>query len=493
MAKLLTIDWSPPRLNVLSVSTTRGKAKAEASLTLELEPNGTSGRALKDALTKAGIAAAPVLFTVGRDKLILKEMSIPFVSAQEEPAIVRFQAAKELTEAASDVVMDYTPLSTPTAGQQTRVLVVVLRKSVAQGVSALCQSAGLKLHGIVPRPLALAGLLDRRGDTTGPACRGLVLPVSDSEVEFNVYSSGMLAWARTLSRDPGLASEIGRNLMLLGAQKPDLPAVERVETTGLADLGSLPVDREPLEAWRDNDVRPANPVPFLPSLGLAELAARSTSLPINLAAPKEPRPVTEVGQQRRKLVKMAAIVIGPLLLLGWYWGLTNTRSQIKRLENEKISLEEELKGREQDRRDIAALKEWESTTISWLDELYDIAARFPHVEGLRITQVAATQVTQRGVKDKYTGRITIHGVMTSDHDAHVAKFLDALHQDSTYLKVQSPTYKANEFVVKIDVAPRPPSKYQSTLVVPPIPKRIVQPEPEAEMIPDPFEEGFHNE
>ena len=66
-------------------------------------------------LKKAGISAAPVLASIGRERVILKEIRHPPVPTKEEPALVRFQTAKELSESPDDVIIDYTPLSDPAA------------------------------------------------------------------------------------------------------------------------------------------------------------------------------------------------------------------------------------------------------------------------------------------------------------------------------------------------------------------------------------------
>lgn len=471
MPRYLSIDWEPPKLHLLGVNAGKATSRSEQALSLPLTDDLTTstassvGRALKDALASSNIAPAPVLFSVGRDKVILKELMIPFVPAAEEAMVVRFQAAKELTEAANEVVLDYAILTPPQLGRTTRVQVVVVRKSIVAAVTALCQSAGLKLHAIVPRPFALAGLLDRTAASKSPKTRGLLIPISDASVEFCVYSAGCLEWARTLPVGTSLTSEISKNLMLLAAQKPDLPDVDRIETVGVDGLGDVGAPLVPLDPWRADETRPANPNGFLGALGLAELAAGK--LAVNLASPKEPKPVVNRSQQRMKAAGIAAAILVPLLLFGFWFNMSRKRAQIRELEETKLELEEGWKRSEQERTDVAALKEWEQSTISWVNELYDISARLPHAQGFRVTQVSVSQV--RRPKDKFSGNVTVHGLMSSDQNVLVEQFVESLQADK-YLKAISPSSKANEFTVKIEVAPRPPLHYSATLVVPPQPK-----------------------
>lgn len=500
MARFLAIDWDPPKLRVLGAQISKGKARVEQSLSLPLAEELTVktapalGKALKDALGQAGIAPAPVLFSLGRDRVIIKEMSIPFVPTYEEPTVVRFQAAKEMTDAATDVTLDYSLLASPKAGQQTPVQVVMVRKAIVSALKALCEAAGLKMHGIVPRPFALAGLLDRNAPSTIPLARGLLVPTGTEEAEFCVYSADRLVWARTLSVDPGLAGEVQKNLMLLAVQKPDLPEVQKIETAGIAGLGNLRVPKEPLESWRDKDVKPQDPVAFLGALGLAELAAKSATLPVNLAAPKEPKPVVDNSKRRRKLGLIAAVILVPVLLAGWYLNLSNMENKIKELQLAKEDLEDFTKKTENEQIDVAGLKEWQNTTISWLDEFFDIAARFPQEEGLRITSAKATLLNKQALKGSgpFAGRIQIHGSMKkASQGDKVDQFASAMRSDKQFIKVHSTTLKTDSFDLIIDVAPRDPSKYTAELVAVPKTKRVVETTPEIEA--DAAEQGADNE
>lgn len=470
MPRYLTIDGKADALHVLAVHIHRGRSRVEQAVSVPLsEPlvpasAAALGRRLKDALAGAGVAPAPVLFAVGRDRVVLKEFPIPHVDDAEEPMVVRFQAAKEISEPQPDVVFDYVRMSPPRPGQPSPIQIAVVRRSIVMAATALCQSAGLKLHAVVPRPHAIAGLLariEKPGET--PA---ILIPGEAGEVDLSVFDRDQVVWARSLPAGPELAGELRRNRMLLSAQKTlDVGAIF---TAGVraGDIGDSAVELDP---WRDGDARPQNPADFLVPLGLAELAARRDGLPINLADPKEPKPVVNVARQRLRIASLAAAVLIPILIAGWWWKLSATRAEIRELQVAKEDLDDQWKRLEQERLDVAALKEWEQTTISWLDELYSVSARLPHAQGFRLAQVSATQVRRRGAKDAATGLLTLHGIMNSDQDVLVNQFLESLHEDK-YLKAQSPTFRGNDFTIKIDVAPRPPMHHTTQLVVPPRPK-----------------------
>ena len=90
------------------------------------------GQRLRDYLRSVGIAAAPVLACVGRDRVILKELRHPSVPASEEAALVRFQASKELTDSAESMVIDYAAKGPAAPNGEKTAFAFAIRRDVAR-------------------------------------------------------------------------------------------------------------------------------------------------------------------------------------------------------------------------------------------------------------------------------------------------------------------------------------------------------------------------
>ncbi len=161
------------------------------------------GEKLRDKLRAAGVPAAPVIVSIGRDRVILKELKYPPVPPTQEPALVRFQAMKELSESPDEIVLDYAPLGE--AGGECRAMAVALRKELLGSIQALCQAAGLKLAGVTPRPYATAAGCSGRSPRVPShrrKTRAMRSPYSPSARPGRVHRGAGAARSRSRSRSP---------------------------------------------------------------------------------------------------------------------------------------------------------------------------------------------------------------------------------------------------------------------------------------------------
>jgi Tfp pilus assembly PilM family ATPase len=488
VARILAIDWDHEFLHVIAGNTGRGGVSVDRafvwSIGGDLTPqNGEAlGHKLREALKSAGAAAGPVVAAVGRERVVVKELRFPPVPPADEPALVRFQAAKDLSELPDDVVIDYAKISPPDAAGERQALAVALKKQTLKGLQALCQGAGLKLAAVTTRSSALAGTVERaQGLGAAPVHETVaVLVVGRRWAELTILNQGRVLLTRALAVGAALTGEVQRSLAMFLMQSGSVPAPQVLLVAGqrdpaieanLKDLVGVAVQRlEPLGV-ADQTVEGERGL-YAAAVGAAHLWGKQGAVPINFAAPKEPKPQRDPNRNRKVVYGTAAAV---LLLVGIFAGnrvLAAKRVEIARLQQDKAALDDQYRKMNQDRLDIEGLKEWEATTVSWLDEFYDLSARFPHQVGFRLKDITATPPPKRSGKEKIIGQISITGVARTDQIGHVNDFIASLRNDR-YLEATPGPFKtvangtAQEFQIKVDVARRPPEHYTIRFTPPP--------------------------
>lgn len=438
MSRYLAIDLDPQGLFVAAGSVRGGAAHIDHALAWvagdgDAPPPLTAGSAkdigerLKEQLRAAGIAPAPVLLSVGRDKVILKELRYPAVPPAEEPAIVRFQAMKEITEGPDEVVLDYAPLANGAAAGERRSMAVVLRKDVFAAIQTMCTAAGLKLAGVTPRPYAIAAGLTRAFSTgatpppADPADSVAVLTPGGSGGEFTVVRNGHVSFTRAvnpqvLASEALMLNEVRRNLAVYAGQNPEHPVqavyVAEAEAAGAVWGGrlraalALPVESyDPLAGGTDDvaaDVRGR----FAGAVGL--LAGRAAdALPINFAAPRQPKVEAD---PRRRPAMLAGLAFLLLVVVGGGFGFMQLNAADRErdaLLSEKESLELEIARLEPGSNRLADVDKWENRSVSWLDELFDMADRWPAGD-----QIRAVSLDTKAILPGKDGKQIAHADMT---------------------------------------------------------------------------------
>jgi len=492
LKRFLALDWDHKQLHIVAATVSGGVVRIQkiAVFAEEQTPNPAEaealGQRLRNHLKEAGIAPAPVLACVGRDRVILKEVRYPAVKPSEEPALVRFQAAKELTEPMDEVVLDYASTGSAVAGGEQRALALIVRRELLNAYQTLCQSAGLKLVALVPRPFALLacihGIPGAQASTPEIAEQGLaVLGLTERWAELCVARGDTLLFARSLASGAALPGEVRRNLAVYLGQWPQHPirclyvADAGVEHAALCQrLGELlqvPVQSFNPFTGTQGSV-PAGTVggSFAAAVGLLRMQAQRGPLPVNFVKPKEPRPPD--NSNRKRLLVAGGLAAGLLLAFGWYGysQLANKDREMALLQERKLSLEGELRLLQEDETRIQAINEWADSEIIWLDELYDLAERFPDVQKMRLVSLTAEPLT-RAAKGKnaakQVARLTLKGIINYD-DQLVDQLIGRLARDGHY-RVDPKQIKQNtgvdrrnfrqEFTTRADVERRLPKQY----------------------------------
>jgi hypothetical protein len=465
MARYLALDWDNGQLIVLAADVGKGGVALERvwAWPEALPPGPTNaeaiGQRLKDQMAEPKIPAAPLLVAVGRDRLVLKEIRFPAVPLHEEPAIVRFQAVKELTDS-DDVVIDY-QASDAEAGER-KALAVALKKSQMAAYQTLAKSAGLKLAGVTPRSLGAAASLQRLANPAPEAGAAVaVLNVGGQGGEFAVARGTLLSLTRAvagpaLASDAALLAEVRRNLAVYAGQSSLHPvrALYVAENPGglgvadrLRDTLAIPVYRyDPLAGQIPPSGVPSGA--FAGAAGLFQFVGRGRELPINFVKPREPR--APADPNKRMLAWVGGIAAALMLLLfgaGWM-RLSAKGRELEQLSKAKDDLERELVSLDQDDRRFKAVKDWRDSEVVWLDELYDVTASVQNIDNLRVTNFNAnptstnTAVGAAKTNNKYAARVEVKGMMTGD-----GKPLRALTNELAidgYHRVEAPSVGQNQ-------------------------------------------------
>jgi hypothetical protein len=365
------------------------------------------GENLRDKLRATGAPPAPVIVSVGRDRIILKELKYPPVSPMEEPALIRFQAMKEMSESPEDMVLDYAPLGE--SGGERRAMAVVMRKELFNAIQLMCQIAGLKLAGVTPRPYATAaGLLHAFAikSAHAPAEKGdavAALNLGPGGGEFTVVRRGEVTFtlaipAPVVANETMLVAQLKRNLTIYAGQHPGHPitAIYLAEVDGpwaerLRGALSVPVhDFDPL-AGALPEVDESLRGRFAGAVGL--LAGRSTDrLPINFAAPRQPRIEGDPVKKRLQLVALASFLLLGLLMIGGLLFSSYQKAQTRDLTAKRDELKKQVTDGTPDATRLKAIDNWSSREVNYLDELYELADRMPADDNVRVQSLDSKPV-----------------------------------------------------------------------------------------------------
>ncbi|HLN27028.1 MAG TPA: hypothetical protein VK395_04750 [Gemmataceae bacterium] len=497
MARFLALDWDHKQLHIVAAVINGGTVRIQKTAVFaeEQTPNPAEaealGQRLRDHLKEAGIAPAPVLACIGRDRVILKEVRYPAVKAAEEPALVRFQVAKELTDPLEEMVLDYAPTGEATPGGEQRALALIIRRELLGAYQTLCQAAGLKLAALVPRPVALLACLGGIADAQASASatgEGLaILSLTERWAELAVARAGMLFFARSLPGGAALTGEVRRNLAVYAGQWPQHPirALYVADGAGehtalcqrLQDLLSYPVHAfDPFAGIQAPGVSIAANGSFAAAVGLLRTQAQRRPFAINFVKPKEPKPPDDSSQ--RRLLIAGALAACVLLALGWlgYAQLARKDRELAALQEKKLLQDALLHKMQEDDTRFLAIDEWSETQISWLDELYDLTDRFPNVQSVRLVQMFG-EPSPRAVKNKNGGKqaglLVLKGILNNTSARLLDQLIGRFVEDGHYTggipdgprpnrSVDRPRFQL-EFGTKFTLDKRLPTEYKLRL------------------------------
>ena len=416
----------------------------DAPPALTVETAKGIGEKLRDRLKAAGVPPAPAIVAVGRDRIILKELRYPPVPPADEPALIRFQAIKEMSESPEEIVLDYAPLGV--AAGERRSMVVAVRKDLFNAIQALCQAAGLKLAGITPRPYAVAAGVVRAfasGAAPAPDSRDeavAALTLGPGGGEFTVVRRGEVTFtlaipAPVAASEPMLVAQVRRNLAVYAGQNPGHPIqavyVSEVDGPWAPRLGAalgVPVHAyDPLAR-----ALPGVPAPirgrFAGAVGL--LAGRATNaLPINFVSPRQPQTVSDPAKRKIAMVALAAALFLVIGAAGGFWLVGRANADVRELTAKRNELKDTIVKGGPDATRLKAIDAWSKREVVWLDELHDLAERLPDDDGVRVTSLTATPIAV-GKDGKQEAQARLELKLAAVGTAPATKLMSAFERDN---------------------------------------------------------------
>jgi hypothetical protein len=495
VSKFIAIDLAPDGIFAVAGSARGGHAKVEqavswteadgeASPLLSGDTARRIGEQLRDKLRDAGIQPAPVLVCVGRGRVILKELRYPAVPPSEEPAVVKFQAMKELSDAADDVVLDYTPLSNGAPDGERRSMAVVIRKDLYSAIQQMCAAANLRLAAVTPRPYAVAAGLARAfgtGAVPAPESKAeavAALVLGPAGGEFTVTRNGEVTFTRdvpgpVVTSEPMLLGEVRRNLTMYAGGSPGHPVsgLYLAEAAGgwagrlRAALGIPVAAYDPLNGGVPEIAEPIRGR-FAGAAGL--LAAKAAdALPINFAAPRQPKASKDPKQRQLLVVALGALVLlGGFGLLGLFT-LNAADQRVGALRRQKTDLEDQVKKLEPDAKRLDAANKWKARQVNWLDELYEMSERFKSSDKFTAASFDGRAIDPDPKTGNQPNQARIDVKVASRDIGQVNALVDAMRGEPKYYvgaekstggPVQGDP-QAREYTVLARVNGRPPEQY----------------------------------
>ena len=550
MSRFLAIEWDNSGFFAVAANAGSGGIAIESAFAhtdalppLTADNAAILGLKLKALLQEAKIAPATLLLGIGRDRIVLKDVKYPPGPVEQEPALVRFQAQKELTDAPDDMVMDYAPAANPPGEATRKATVAFIRKDLANAAKLMCEAAGLKLQAIVPRPYAaVAGLhyALAKGAIPAPEEPNPVLAqlsVWNKGGEFCVVQGKYLLFSRTISSmslgsEVAFVGEVKRSLASYAAQHPEAPIRAMVYCEGDVPGGgwagrlqaALPIPVTPYDPLAE--AGPLERVParlrgrFFGAVGMLSAKAENLQYGMNFLAPRSPK--AEPSKYRSKAL-IGALLLILVLGVGFVFGrmmIDRTTRQIAEFTAMKTDLDEELQTLESNSKRLAAADEFANREIPWIDLFYDLNDQFPNIDKMRLQEVDGSIAVQtivnkplasqtptpgsapkppgKGVplksaapENEKKGQLRI--LLVAEESAMPEKLKDVLNKETGLGNVRlttgglvgSSSSKVQQFTINADVFRRKPNEF-SRKIPPPPPKVVVPEKPPEAVEPEPF-------
>lgn len=387
MARIIIVDcdWDEYRAAVVDAS--GSSLSIIAAHTFPRVDNAAELRKqLRSLLGDGKGAKLDLAAVVGRRDVEFKPMSLPPAPENELPAMVQFQAQREMTTPESGP-LDFLPLASGGAGN--RVIAVRISPTQFKMLTQAAEELGGKTSCVSVRAAAVAALVELR---LSEAQRPLIVDVRGDTVDATIIEEGRAAFFRNFrisgeseaERAGSLALQIRQSFLAAQADGAEAESIVLCGDGAMVAGAAERLSGDGMRVFKFSTAEAAGGVPsdlrvdldrYAAVLGTAHLATRGKPC-INFANPRKPPPPPD----RTKNMRLAAIGALAVVAAGALWFVQQSRRYDGELSNLKSSIrgaKERIAEFETDQLKLAELAVWQATDVSVLDEMALLSERVP--------------------------------------------------------------------------------------------------------------------
>ncbi len=430
MARWLAVEYDRKQAR-LAVASTRGEQMVVEHLVAVPLPDGAElGETLAAAIREHRLPKGPAIVSIPRASVELKPLTLPPSPDAELPELVRFQSLREFNALGEHWPLDYLPLNDNEL-ESRQVLAAAISPDTVKEVFGLCDKLGVDPEQIVLRPCAAASLFQRSQQARQQEIF-LLVDLLPGEADLTAVVRGRVVFTRTARLAHDVIDNPANAKALIGEIRRSLAAVhnqlgsERVQAVylwgdtaahedvvrQLAENLETPVSVcPPLAGIRQGETfKPvARPEHFVSLLGA--LADQSEKVPpaFDFLHPRKAPP----PPSHKRVILLATAAAATLAAVGlWFlWQtLADWDARIaaanEQLRQTAPMLEE---AKEVDKR-VAAIRDWQLSNVSWLDEMYYLSDRAPDHRQALLTRLQMSSYAAGG------GEIQLEGMVQQSSD-----------------------------------------------------------------------------
>ncbi len=404
MANLIAIEINDEDVLVVAARTSGKRLQFTKVFDVNTEPNDTDAvvaEKLKKSLGDHGVPRGETIVVLGRQRIEMRDISVPPAPENELPEMVRFQARNDFPSFNENWELDYVPFDCK-PNQPQRVLAGAVSPQIMEQTKQIVDDAGLKLSKMVLRPYSTCELF--RAELGDHKARMIIDP-NDEQFDLTLVTGTELLATRTVRTPKDYESEEVARKMVGQIRRTITSTAGLLEGGQLEEFlivgaeNRLPHMKQMLNENFEQTVTfvdpyttapgisdvaqnmPEHPDRFAALIGALIREASSQAHSIDFVNPR--RPVAGKSNRSRALLwgGMAAALLICMSLVGW-WLLSSQDARIAELNQDLRDLkninqgDQNQPGVDQITGEVNLIDEWQNKNINWLDELYEFSQRF---------------------------------------------------------------------------------------------------------------------